>query len=60
MTAVHLLQKHQVGAGGANRLAQLGQDEAPVEEGEAFVHVQRQHIQPTNSGHLVDDAAWGG
>ncbi|MNJ01123.1 hypothetical protein D3C73_1606510 [compost metagenome] len=44
---MHLLEEHQVGAGGAHRLAQFGEDEAPVEQGEALVDVDRQHLQRT-------------
>ncbi|MCY1444989.1 hypothetical protein D9M71_614850 [compost metagenome] len=60
VATVHFLEKHQVGTRGANGFAQLGQDETPVEEGKALVHVQRQDIQPTHGGNLVDDAARGG
>ncbi|MNH17305.1 hypothetical protein D3C79_769740 [compost metagenome] len=56
MAAMDLLQEHKVGIGGTYRLAQLGQDETPVQRGEAFVHVDRQYIETMYRGGLVDDA----
>ncbi|MOA63908.1 hypothetical protein D3C78_1897970 [compost metagenome] len=60
MAAVDLLQKHQVGACRADRLAQLRQDEAAVEQGKALVHVEGQHRQAVHGADLVDNAAGGG
>src|SRR5690606_32563616 len=39
----YFLEEQQVGADGAYRIAQLGQDETPVEEGEALVGIHRQY-----------------
>ena len=43
--ALHFLQEDHVGAHRAHRLAQLGQDEAAVQDGEALVGVHREHAQ---------------
>ncbi len=45
MLPQHFLQKHQIGAGAAHRLAQLRKNEAPIEGGEALVSVDGQHPQ---------------
>ncbi|MNN81535.1 hypothetical protein D3C81_1983720 [compost metagenome] len=43
MGAVHFLQEHHVGADTAHRFTQFGQDEAPIEGGEALVGIDREH-----------------
>ena len=45
VAALHLLQKHQVCRHAAHGLAQLVQHEAPVEGGEALVHVHGEHLE---------------
>ncbi|MNH24569.1 hypothetical protein D3C79_845090 [compost metagenome] len=60
VAAMHLLQEHQIGAGGTHRLAQLWQDEAAVERREALVNVECEHRQAVHGGDLVDNAVGGG
>lgn len=61
VVAAHdLLQEHQVGAGAAHGFTQLGQDEAPVEGGEAFVGIHCQYPQTVNGGGLRQVAWVGG
>ena len=57
MSAMYFLQKHQIGAGAAYRFAQLGQDEAPIEEGKTFVHVDRQHVNAMHGSNAAYAAA---
>ena len=52
----HLLQEHHIGADGANRFAQLMQDELAVEEGEPFVDVDRQHLDRKTQRRCSNDS----
>ena len=52
--AQHFLQEHQVRRHVAHGLAQLMQHEAPVEGGEAFVHIHGEHLERNRQG------GWGG
>src|SRR3990167_4405893 len=45
MAAVYFLQKHDVRLHGAHRVAQLRQDESPVQCGEALVGVHRENSE---------------
>jgi hypothetical protein len=40
----HFLEEHQVGSGGAYRIAQFREDEAPVEKGETLVGIHRENL----------------
>src|SRR5690606_41756752 len=43
--AQHFLQKNNVGVRGPDGIAQLMQDEAPIEKGEALMGIHRQYAQ---------------
>ncbi|MNN81999.1 hypothetical protein D3C81_1988840 [compost metagenome] len=53
MGAVNLLQEHDVGRHATHRFAQFGQDEAPVQGGEALVGVDRQDGEAAYRGNGV-------
>ncbi|MNJ66852.1 hypothetical protein D3C77_629690 [compost metagenome] len=53
MGAMHFLQEHQLGGQGAHRIAQLRQDEAPVEHIEALVGIDGQQPQPVHRRPLA-------
>jgi hypothetical protein len=50
VAAEHFLKEDDIGLGAAHRLAQLRQDEAPVEGGEALVGIHRQHLRRFTAG----------
>ncbi|MNN50828.1 hypothetical protein D3C81_1654320 [compost metagenome] len=51
--AVDFLQKHHIGRHTAHRFTQFRQDEAPVERGETFMGVDRQHRETTSDGRTL-------
>ncbi|MCY1177986.1 hypothetical protein D9M73_183170 [compost metagenome] len=54
VAAEHFLKEDNVGLGAAHGLAQLWQDKAPVEGGEALVGVHRQYPQAFHGWGLAD------
>src|SRR5690606_36687695 len=60
VVAQHFLQEYQIGRGGAYRVAQLRQDEAPVQPAEALVGIDGQHLDRVNRGCLVGEVVLGG
>ncbi|MCY1173492.1 hypothetical protein D9M73_136540 [compost metagenome] len=51
--AVDFLQKHHIGRHAAHRFTQFRQDETPVECGETFMGVDRQHLEATSHGRIL-------